>query len=220
MQQVISHYEHKKRVDGYKGSLIEFISDRKNQNLQSRYLGDYPLELIGFIGLVEDYESSLKVFNHCYGFDLDVEKKNINKAKSINDIYIVDKQTEKAILEVNYFDALLYQKAREIVAYRRESLLRSGRISYGKVSSLSSRMVKGWLTDGVSEGLMRINIVRNGVVVSTVPAKEYCSDLRGRNVVRNGCVGFEYTFGHALGDNEKLECINADTGEILINEFR
>lgn len=220
VQQVISHYEHKKRVDSYKGSLADFISDKKNQNLQSRYLGDFPLELVGFIGLVEDYESSIEVFNHSYGFNLDIEKKNVNKAKKINDNYTVDKWTEEAILETNYFDTLLYQKAKKIVASRKESLVRSGRINYGRVSSLNSRMVNGWLTDGISEEIMRVNIVRNGVVVSTVLAKEHCKDLLGRNVVRNGCVGFEYTFGHALGDNEKLECMNADTGESLLNEFR
>ena len=220
VDQVVSHYEHKKRIDNYDGTLIDFICDTRNQNLQSRYIDGFPVGLLGFIGLLDRYQESIDVFNKNYDLDLEVGLKNVNKTKKVGRSYTISEEVIDIIKEKNQSDEILYAKAEKIFFSRYQSFLANEGIIFGEVTALNSRMVKGWALDGMSSQPLNIQIIRNGLLVSTVAAKDFCSSLSENNTDRNSCVGFEYIFGHALGDNEKLECIVERTGEALVNDFR
>lgn len=81
-EQVISHWEHRRRVQGYEGSLEEFALSASGIGQQSRMLNGIPIQLLGFVGVTNQYESSLALFRELYAIDAQPQQLNVNPERA------------------------------------------------------------------------------------------------------------------------------------------
>lgn len=92
-------------------SLEEFVLSRENWNLASKFLDGKPLSEFDFVGIVEEYETSIQLFNKIFNIDeeIAINPRNQNKSKS-SDRYDIDPLLLKEI-ELNCMeDMRLYRK--------------------------------------------------------------------------------------------------------------
>ncbi len=82
LEQVISHWEHRKRVQGYEGTLEEFALSASGAGQQSRMLNGLPIQLLGFVGVTNQYESSLSLFRDLYRIDAQPQQLNVNPERA------------------------------------------------------------------------------------------------------------------------------------------
>jgi len=108
IDQVVSHYKHYCRDLQYKEDFPSFIKDERFKNLQTRMLTSNPLETIGFIGLTEEYELSIKLINNIYNLKLKILNKNISP-NEFSDKAELSEDILQLILDENKDDMLLYE---------------------------------------------------------------------------------------------------------------
>lgn len=119
VQRCISNYKHFCRHYGYDKSIKEFFSNPHFYNQQSKLLEGVDLEQFFFIGITEDYNNSIKLFNKLTNLNLSNHVKvNYNPEKEIHQPYQLDKNALKLIEEVNQKDIELYLKAKSIFERR------------------------------------------------------------------------------------------------------
>jgi hypothetical protein len=122
VSRVLSNYFYLKRnpdranpdallVHKFDFSLEEFASHPDNQNLQSHYLQTDGLQELSFVGVVEEYEQSIKRFNEVFDCEL-VAGQNLNVNDDASRQYEVPQKTIDVIVENNLKDIQLYKKAR------------------------------------------------------------------------------------------------------------
>ena len=112
IEQVISHYKHHRKHFNYKPDFKTFIKDKRFKNLQSRLLTTDPSSVIGFIGLTEEYDKSIKLINDLYGFQLEVLNANITS----NELFLevdLDEETLFLIKRENMADIKMYENIKK-----------------------------------------------------------------------------------------------------------
>lgn len=113
LQRVISEYKHKQRLDGYSEPFETFYTQENQQNKQYKFLGGVKLEDIFFIGLTEEYDKSILLFNK--KTNLKIHVLGLNKSeKSLQAKYDIPDKTRKVLEELNSKDMDLYIKAKKI----------------------------------------------------------------------------------------------------------
>ena len=112
IEQVVSHYKHYCRDLNYKDDFETFIKDKRFKNLQSRLLTQNPLEIIGFIGLTEEYSKSIKLINDLYGLKLEVLHRNITSNKFSSEVNL-DENILLLIKEENSKDIEMYKNIKK-----------------------------------------------------------------------------------------------------------
>ena len=80
VERVLSHFNHRLRR-GFEITLDEFIETPDFQNLQAKYLEGVNWSQFGFIGLTENYKSSLKRFREFSGIQVKELKRNVQARK-------------------------------------------------------------------------------------------------------------------------------------------
>lgn len=108
----LSHYAYYKAKTDGSVSLIDFLTERKEPNLQSRYLAGQPWQDLGFVGLTESYKEDLERFNLFSGMELAPLKENMRGGGSQS----IDKKTRQFIEDLNSEDMALYE---DVLASRR-----------------------------------------------------------------------------------------------------
>lgn len=101
----------------YEGKLSfeQFILLDQQINLQYQNInGD--LSRFRFVGIVEEFDTSLSRFNRLMGvaekgFDFHIEPANTNPEKEINGNYNIDEETKARFLDLNHLDMELYREA-------------------------------------------------------------------------------------------------------------
>lgn len=121
VQRLLSNYFYIKRHPGRKNldgiivhekgySLAEFAAHPDNQNQQYQYLQSADLTEFDFVGLVEEYPSSIQKLNAVLGIDVPViERVNVNADAASQ--YDVDGKTLDIIKQNNKIDQALYDLA-------------------------------------------------------------------------------------------------------------
>jgi len=194
IEQVISHYYHFKRWNGYAKDLETFIQEERFKNVQSKLLRAKPLELFGFVGLTEKYEKSIKMINDYYSLNLDVKYLNVNKENKFS----IDKKLLKLIIKENSIDMQLYEKAKKIFSEREKDYYQNKTYRYLFFQEKTDRKVKGLYFEKNSIEPLEIKLIVDGKI-KYVKASSLRAGMLVHNLPRNGFVGFEYN----LKDNEK-----------------
>lgn len=117
---VVSEYNHLCNLNGYKGSLRSFYSKEIYQDRQYKLLAGLSLEELAFVGITDEYDLSLSIFNDL--FEANLQSQNINKGHyQNNNISDLSKEEVDEIAELNQKDIALYQAAKEsLLSYRNE----------------------------------------------------------------------------------------------------
>lgn len=123
VQRCVSNYKHFCRHYGYDKSIKEFFSNPHFHNQQSKFLEGVELEKFFFIGMTEDYNNSIKLFNQLTRLNLSSNLRvNYNPDKAIDQLYQLDEEVFKLIEDINQKDLDLYLKAQSIFEMRLKEL--------------------------------------------------------------------------------------------------
>ncbi|QEP42042.1 hypothetical protein D5085_02130 [Ectothiorhodospiraceae bacterium BW-2] len=214
VQQVISHYYHFKRHGGYKQSLEVFCRQPQFRNLQNRSFNNYPLNLIGFIGLTEKFTISLQLLAKLWNISIEELKLNFNQQRT-EELYQVEPATEQLIKQQNRQDMRLYAKALARFEQQYSEYEQSGYYLY-RSDGLKNvpRGISGWCYYSHSDHPVKIEVLNsNGVVLYYCYATEFQPQLAQFNPVRGGCIGYhvpkkyltepltvQSSEGHVLGE--------------------
>lgn len=92
-------------------TLEEFVLSRKDWNLATKFIDGKPLRDFDFVGIVEEYDTSIQIFNKIFNIDKEiaVELKNQNKSKPSKK-YDIDPLLQKEIELYCMEDMRLYQE--------------------------------------------------------------------------------------------------------------
>lgn len=204
IDRVVSHYEHLRRHNDYKESLIEFCEKPHFQNIQSKSLMGYPLELIGFVGITDYFKKSVDIFKTQYQLEIEALELNQNERKKIKNNYELDKKTIRLIQKNNQEDILLYEKAKKL--FETKYLLRNEQAfdTYGKVDLLKKNSVHGWFFTKTNE--KTVEVLVNEEVIGITRTTTLRPTLMRLNAHNNGIVGFKYRFQKPLKESDNIRC--------------
>lgn len=217
-QQVRSHFEHYVRHHGYKGDFEDFIADRRFANMQSRMLKGLGIDALGFVGLTEEYETSLALINALYKTDLKRLSLNKNQSKNEHSYTLSDKEL-KLIHEHNKEDFELYEQACQRFQKQKKAIEESQPfIRFGLLHlppKQAQHKLNGWLTCYESNQAQELDIYINGEKVETVIANEYRGMTKERNMNRSGFIGFTYHYPKNIKPNDLIELFANANNELV-----
>jgi len=191
VSQVISHFVHFKTKHNYEKTIEEFIEEKRSQNIQSRLLGAKPLELFGFIGLTEEYDTSIKIINHYFNTDIKVFKSNTNKQSNKFKESLSDKIIER-IKEVNKKDIELYKKVKKLFEKHKKCLEENKAFIYKYIQKDTEDLTVGIAFQREGNQAVEIEIKDKENNNFLIKAKSFRPGMLQHNLPRDGFVGFEY----------------------------
>lgn len=190
-EQLYSHYAHYVRLNGYNEDFEAFLSTQYGRpGLHSRMLSGIPLEAIGFIGVTERYEESLRIFNACYGTNFQAKLLNQNPEKG-SPCTFFPKIIAKFDRQLSA-DRRLYARANVLLDTRLHALENDQPFVHGAVRGLTAAHVSGFAFYQHISDPVRLEILVNNSPVHITTALNLRPGLRALNVPRNGYVGFDY----------------------------
>lgn len=214
LDQFISHFEHKTRHHGYKGSIEEMMNTPSGPDIQAHCLFSCPLEAYGFIGVTERYEESLRVFNSYYKTDFKFASLNTNPQKKQSSYSLPDNLIE-SFNKKSKASADLYYQANQLLDEHLKALNEGYDFIHGGVLSFNRSQVDGFAFDAKKNRPVRVELSINGTVQQTSAANQDRPTLRALNAPRNGYVGFNFRIKSPLKKGDHL-CIQvAATDQVL-----
>lgn len=112
LARIVSEHEHALRHHGFDGTLLDFASKPRNQNLQSGMLEGVPLEAAAFVGITERYGESLRLLKRRLGWELPALVRNVNpRATQLAGSYPLEPDVEEQLKAWNPLDIALYERA-------------------------------------------------------------------------------------------------------------
>ncbi|MCA0893710.1 sulfotransferase family 2 domain-containing protein [Microbulbifer agarilyticus] len=112
VERIVSSYRHKIRKNRISCSFEEYCQKHVNDNFQSRKLRGLELSDIGFVGVTDRYEESIRCFNSMSGLNLPVLK--ANQAPMVVD-FDISKNLYEELCEANSLDLRLYEEANALL---------------------------------------------------------------------------------------------------------
>lgn len=192
-QQLMSHYAHAVRHNGYEGGLVEFLASRDGAGRQARTFSGILLEAVGFIGVTERYEESLRVLREAYGLEIKSTFHNVNPNKvdkADNQPYQVPEDAKAAYESAVAKDMDVYRRANALLDNRLASLDAGHAYVHGAIQATNEASIRGFAFDSSLEAVtMELEV--NGKPMASCKAVDDRPGLRGVGVPRNGYVGFD-----------------------------
>lgn len=211
VKQVVSHFNHYSRWYDYKGSTTDFITNKGFKNLQSRHLAGMPLQLIGLIGITEQYDDSIKLYNHLTQHNFKVRVDNINDAKPFGE---VDEKIEALIEKENLQDKKLYDFSKELFN-QRLAIHESGfDWTYGFIDSGNEESISGAAYFSKSDEPVELEIYAGDTLLSVITSNKYRPGLVQYCVPRKGFIGFGFKVPEGCSSSD-IKVKVRDSGQLL-----
>ncbi|ANP75031.1 hypothetical protein A134_00755 [Vibrio crassostreae 9CS106] len=219
--QVVSHYNHFSGRYGYKGQFENFFRDPKFSNLQTKYLANIPLGLVGFVGVTEHYDTSILMASEHLKLSIVSKRHNINEDKII-DCNDLSPSKVSEIKSYNASDEALYQEALELFS-QRHSLTKQGKkwtYLHGHINANFALHGCAFSVDSIQPVV--VDVLVNGVLYQTLEANQFYNAFSKFKFPRDRYVGFHLKLNHVLsnGVNEVVLRV-VSTGQsrkIIINK--
>jgi len=191
VEQIVSHYNHLKNHNVYKKDLIDFIKEAKFKNLQSRNLGGKHISFYGFLGLTEEYNVSIDIFNAQYDTKLSYKYKNIKREGSLN-TEDISEDIKDLIKQTHAKDIEFYDSVKQQFKVRKELYANNQPFTHGYIQKTTAKQIAGLAFQGESDKAVEIDIYRDEQYLETVLAKNLRPGHLGKNIPRKGFIGFDY----------------------------
>ncbi len=222
IEQVVSHFEHYVRHHDYDGDLESFISEERFCNIQSKMLSPLPVELYGFIGITEQYNDSIDLFNSFYNTNLNKLSLNTKvlteTGKPIFDsIEELGDEMLSRILEINNQDVQRYESAKKVIAERMRMCKAGMSYDFGFAYLSSKTQLWGVAFGSKQETALEIEVLLNNELVTVAQASESRPHMRHLNTPRRGYVGFSHTFSEPVIQSDCVVCRIKGTGQIIMS---
>lgn len=210
VEQVLSHYNHHKNIDKYDKGLKTFIQEPRFRNVQSKTLKSNPIETYGFIGLTEEYKSSIKMFNDLYKTKLEYKHINVKSENSLS-VDDLDEETLKLIIRSNKADMKFYGDIQKQFTVRKELFDKDLPFTYGFIQRISENKISGIAFQRENGNAIEIDIFAGDRFIDTILAKNLRSGQK--NVPRKGYIGFDYQYNLESQIDAKLRAFVHETGQ-------
>lgn len=213
-QQLLSHFAHAVRLNGYRGDLAQFLASGDGGGRQSRAFGHFPLEVLGFIGVTERYEESLRVVREAYGVDIEPLVHNTNPDRDGEARYVVPDDVADAYAAASARDADVHAKANRLLDQRLLALDGGYRYVHGMIQGANQYAVRGFAFDGSDEPVA-VELEVNGTTVDRLASAGDRPGLRAMGVPRLGFIGFDFHLRRLLEDGDNVLVRVEGTGQVL-----
>ncbi len=215
VKQVLSHYNHFKNNYGYDKGLQEFAKEERFRNIQSRNLQTMDVRLYGFIGLTEEYNTSIDLFNRL--FDTAFPHMHINE-KSTNSLSIKDIKEKdiKMIKELNKQDVELYDTVKRQFKIRKQLFKQKLPFTYGFIQKTDKKRIVGLAFQRDNDNPIEIDIYAGKTYLKTVQANKLRPGMVAKNLPRKGYVGFDYIHRGDTALKGKLHAYVKATGQEIV----
>ena len=214
IQRVISEYDHFVRNYDYTGDFPSFYRKPHFTNRLSRILYRVPLESMGFVGLTEEYHSSLLLLNEQYATDIEYSAVNIGR-KSEEKEYEISEDEIAELQQLNLHDLDLYQRGVHLFGQRRRISESNKPYVHGVIQGIRKGGVQGWAWWSNSLSPVEVDIYLDGDKISTTRAKDLCPALLHLSPPRKGYVGFQCNFPKNIKVGSVVKVSVAKTGQVL-----
>ena len=213
IEQIISHYNHLKNHNRYEKNLIDFVKEPRFRDLQSRNLAGKPICLYGFLGITEEYNVSIDLFNALYDTNLPHKHINIKKKGSLN-VEDIDEKIKDQIKQIHIKDIEFYTSVRQQFKIRKELYRKNLPFTYGFIQKITEKQIAGLAFQKDNDEALEIDIYTGDKYLETVLAK----NLRPgqRNVPRKGFIGFDYTHQGDETLSGELHAYIKNTGQEIV----
>jgi hypothetical protein len=215
IDQVLSHYNHHSYHNSYSKSLEDFVTDERYQNVQSRYLAGLPIRQIGFIGITEQYASSLAMINKMYSLnlaELSSNKSIINKPKPTSEVYELIKANNKTDFE-------LYEEALYIFEERKGLFMNTQPWTYGD-SYIEKLRIHGWAYTFESNEAVSLGIYIDDELIQELTADQLLLNMRAFGTPRNGYVGYACKLPKAaMTRKSTIKVVNSTTNQVINTHY-
>ena len=97
-----------RKLDAKKMTAAQLAAMPRQRRIYALFTGNIPLERFAFIGITEEYETSLRLFNRMFGVNV------MHRKVNVGDRTEVDKREREAIVSAQRENYLIYERARRI----------------------------------------------------------------------------------------------------------
>ena len=208
-----SEYKHLQRMNRVSKGFNEFISEASSVNKQVKWLGNIKLPLIGFVGITENYGSSISIINKLFNLKLKYLELNTAIDRKSELVASIDRHS---LEKLNKLDLKFYENVRNWHQNIENQLKDSNVLVRGWVDfdSHASKFVGAcWLDSnltGKNQALVPVEVIVlvDDTYFCTIVANEYNKYVAQFSDVRTGYVGFSIPV-ESLPKYRKLTFINA-----------
>jgi hypothetical protein len=216
--QLMSHYAHSTRHNGDQRSLAEFLASPSGAGRQKRVFRGIPLEAVGFIGVTDRYDDSLRVLRHDYGLDIEPMRVNANPDKPAEHAYKPPPEVAKAYAAAVAQDTGTYRRANTLLDQRLAALDGGYGYVHGAIQIVNHASIQGFAFNGIGNDLedpVKIELTINDKPSGSSSAAIDRPGLRGVGAPRLGYVGFEFKLHKPLKPGDKAVVRVASSGQVL-----
>ena len=217
VQQVISHYRHAVRNQGFEDGLLAFARLESSRNIQSRLMAGVDPALLGIVGLTERYRETLAIVSRHWGWNLRHRRMNVSRRLGARSFGLSNE--EKAELErLNQADLAFCERTRQI--FNNTWLcLKKGADSdpRGAITDTETGLI-GWAFDMLSEKPAKVEILVNGMSRVRVRCDHPTPELEAWKLPRDGHIGYRAETG-SLEHGDHIEIRDVQSGLILASRI-
>jgi hypothetical protein len=189
ISRIVSEYKHFVRNYGFDQGFEAFYRQAAFINKQSKALGTTPLSALGFIGITEQYQQSLQVFNYLNKKKIKELKLNLASEQQPVELDISEAQRQE-ITKLNHADVNLYKTS--LTWFKQLGICTANKVPVvrGWLGGCNNGSVFGTAWIYGSDQAQTIDVFVNDKKIATTKATEYRAHLRHLNLPRNAHVGF------------------------------
>lgn len=217
VDRMFSDYHHTVRHKSAGTDFIEFVSAKKMRNHVSFYLRGVSWPALGLVGISEQYEESLQVFNELY--EAELRPHHENRAPLKHSVLARRSKRRREVIErLNRKDIAIYRAAQKYFLIRLDARKAAHEFVHGCFDVVGSTVSGYAFKWSQSEGSkpLKILIRRGKEILHELFADRLVAELDNMSgIPRQRCVGFRVEF-EGRTDLTKLEVLAADSLQPLL----
>lgn len=215
VQRIMSEYRHFVRHYGYTDDIETFIANPVFQNKQARAIAGVRLGELGFVGIAEEFEESLRRLNRHFGWEIPFKQTNLGRS-GLAEPHDIKPRLRRRILQANPLDQALYEEACRLFQEGPAEAEAPRTAAIGSCKLHEDSLLKGWACRIGAEVATWVRVEVNDQEVAMLRADRFRSDIRQRGLKRSGCAGFEMSMPN-IGKGDVIRCFETDGGTELNN---
>lgn len=215
LKQIVSHYNHHVKHLDYRKPLSKFVEDQRFQNLQSRMLSHRDIGMYGFLGITEQYDKSIEIFNTIYHTNFQSAHENKVDEASIK-VEDIDTKLLEAIYRVNEEDIKFYRSICQQFDVRKKLYEQNKPFTHGMIQKRSKTALMGCAFQLSNDNPVDIDIYHHNKKLTTVTANLHKLGLVNQGIPRKGFIGFHYRWKESSINARDIHCIVKKTGQEML----
>ncbi|MEA3491829.1 MAG: sulfotransferase family 2 domain-containing protein [Campylobacterota bacterium] len=215
VKQVVSHYNHHIKYLDYKKEFYDFINDARFQNIQSRLLSRRNIGMYGFLGVTDQYDKSIEIFNAVYQANLLSIYENRSDNSTVN-AEEIDKNIIDLIYRFNEEDIKFYKSVCHQFEVRKKLYEQNRPFTHGMIQKRNKTAIMGCAFQLNSDSPVSIDIYHHDKRLTTLKANLYKPGLMSQGIPKKGFIGFHYRWSDDKIDNQDIHCIVKETGQEIL----